>query len=45
MINLILVAITLRIYWKANKEAKTWTDKLVNLGWFWVINMIIAKFL
>lgn len=45
MLNLILVAITLSIYWKANKEAKTWTDKLVNLGWFLVINTIIAKFL
>ena len=45
MIKLILVAVTLITYWKANKEAKTYMDKLVNLGWFYIINTIIANFL
>lgn len=45
IIKIILAILVYIMYLKANKETKTYSDKLVNLGWFFAINMIIAKFL
>lgn len=44
MIKGILIISTVIMYWKVNKEAKTHSDRLVNLGWFWIINVIISRF-
>lgn len=44
-IKIIVVILVFIMYLKANKEARTYTDRFVNLGWFYVINIMIAKFL
>lgn len=43
--KIILIFVIYIIYLKANKRTKNYSDKVVNLCWFLIINILISRLL